>query len=72
MNDLLNDAKRWRRLARETRAYAEDVSAVEGRAELMAAAENWERKAAEVEAVMRLGCGPLPPLLVANIASGIR
>jgi hypothetical protein len=68
MSDLLDKAKRWRRLAREARTHAEDMGAAASRAELLVVAVTWEKKAAEAEAISRLSNGPLPPLLADNTA----
>jgi hypothetical protein len=48
----LEDARRWRQLASEVRGYVVDVATEAARAELLQAAERWERQAAEVEAAV--------------------
>jgi hypothetical protein len=50
----LEDAKHWRKLAGEVRAYADEIAKPEARDEMIRAAENWERKAAEVEEALNI------------------
>jgi hypothetical protein len=50
MTQPIGDVEKWRKLANDLRAYARDVSNADGRAELIQAADDWDRLAAEAEA----------------------